>query len=566
VAEPLRLLIVEDVEDDALLVVRSLSKAGYDAHARVVTMADELRAALDEEPWDIVISDYNLPGFDAPAALEIVRAFDAHLPFIVVSGTVGEELAVATMRTGAQDYVMKDKMARLAPAVARELRDARVKRDADDLTEALKRQFLTLKAINESVSSPVFSCDTDYRYTSFNTAHAEAMRSLYGADITIGASILECQTVAEDRETAKRNLDRALSGEFLVAEAYSGDRASRRYFEVSHSPIFDDERAVIGVSVFARDVTERKAAEEALHAHAEQLERLVDERTAALAALNEELQSTNEELNRLNESLESTNSQFAEANEELQAANEALDDATRAKSEFLAAMSHELRTPLNSIIGYSGILLQGLAGSLNDEQTKQLEMVSASGKHLLALINQVLDLAKVESGHLEFHPTSFDVSALVAEVVNTLRPLASEKGIGLVGEVSVGAESWCCDRTAVEQILINLVGNAVKFTEAGRICLRATRVDGDFVLEVGDTGSGIAGEDIPRIFSEFYQSDAQGVDPAGGTGLGLSVSRRLAEGLGGSIEVDSEVGIGSTFRVRLPAAPGPVGPFPGDER
>jgi PAS domain S-box-containing protein len=564
VAEPLRLLIVEDVEDDALLVVRSLSKAGYDAHARVVTMADELRAALDEEPWDIVISDYNLPGFDAPAALEIVRAFDAHLPFIVVSGTVGEELAVATMRTGAQDYVMKDKMARLAPAVARELRDARVKRDADDLTEALKRQFLTLKAINESVSSPVFSCDTDYRYTSFNTAHAEAMRSLYGADITIGASILECQTVAEDRETAKRNLDRALSGEFLLDQAYSGDSDARRYFEVSHGPIFDDDHAVIGVSVFARDVTERKAAEEALHAHAQELERLVDERTAALAGLNEELQSSNEELNCLNESLESTNARFAGANEELQAANEALDEATRAKSEFLAAMSHELRTPLNSIIGYSGILLQGLAGSLNDEQTKQLEMVSASGKHLLALINQVLDLAKVESGHLEFNPTPVDVSGLVAEVVNTLRPLASEKGIELVGEVSAGAGSWCCDRTAVEQILINLVGNAVKFTEAGRILLRVTRADGGLVLEVRDTGCGIAREDIPRIFSEFYQSDGQGASPAGGTGLGLSVSRRLAERLGGSIEVDSEVGSGSTFRVHLPAVPGPPAPLPGD--
>jgi PAS domain S-box-containing protein len=564
VAEPLRLLIVEDVEDDALLVVRSLSKAGYDAHARVVATSDDLRAALDEEQWDIVISDYSLPGFDAPAALEIVRAFDRHMPFIVVSGTVGEELAVVTMRAGAQDYVMKDKMARLAPAVERELQESRMKRDADEVAETLRRQFLTLRAINEGFSSPVFSLDTEYRYTSFNTAHAEVMRSLYGSGIAIGASMLECQTVDEDRKTAKRNLDRALAGEFLVDEAYSGDEDSRRYFEVSHSPILDDEHTVVGVSVFARDVTERKAAEEALKAHAEQLEQLVDDRTAALAALNEELQSSNEELNSLNESLETANAQFGAANEELQTANEALDEATRAKSEFLASMSHELRTPLNSIIGYSGILLQGLAGSLNDEQTKQLEMVSASGRHLLALINQVLDLAKVESGHLEFNPTSVDVSELIAEVVNTLRPLASEKGIELVGEVSAGAESWCCDRTAVEQILINLVGNAVKFTERGRIRLCATRAGDDFVLEVRDTGRGIPNEDVSRIFSEFYRSGAPGTGLAGGTGLGLSVSRRLAEGLGGSIEVNSEVGIGSTFVVHLPPGPRPVGSPAGD--
>jgi PAS domain S-box-containing protein len=564
VAEPLRLLIVEDVEDDALLVIRSLSKAGYDARARVVATSDDLRAALDEEQWDIVISDYSLPGFDAPAALEIVRAFDRHMPFIVVSGTVGEELAVVTMRAGAQDYVMKDKMARLAPAVERELQESRMKRDADEVAETLRRQFLTLRAINEGFSSPVFSLDTEYRYTSFNTAHAEVMRLLYGSEIAIGASMLECQIVDEDRKTAKRNLDRALAGEFLVDEAYSGDQDSRRYFEVSHSPILDDEHTVVGVSVFARDVTARKAAEEALKAHAEQLEQLVDDRTAALAALNEELQSSNEELNSLNESLETTNAQFGAANEELQTANEALDEATRAKSEFLASMSHELRTPLNSIIGYSGILLQGLAGSLNDEQTKQLEMVSASGKHLLALINQVLDLAKVESGHLEFNPTTVDMSELITEVVNTLRPLASEKGIELAGEVSAGAESWCCDRTAVEQILINLAGNAVKFTERGRIRLCATRTDDDFVLEVRDTGCGIPSEDVPRIFSEFYQSDAQGGRSAGGTGLGLSVSRRLAEGLGGSIEVDSEVGVGSTFRVHLPIVPGSVSPPQGD--
>jgi PAS domain S-box-containing protein len=556
VAESLRLLIVEDVEDDALLVIRYLSKAGYDVDARVVQTADELRAALDEAQWDIVISDYSLPGFDAPVVLEIVRAFDTRLPFIIVSGAIGEELAVATMRAGAQDYVMKDRMARLAPVVERELREAGMKRDADDVAEALKRQFLTLRAINEGFSSPVFSTDTEYRYTSFNTAHAEVMRAIYGAEIAIGANILECQTVDEDRETAKRNLDRALAGESVAEEAYSGDSDSRRYFEVAHGPIFDDDRTVIGASVFAHDVTERKAAEEALRAHSEQLERLVEDRTAALAALNEELRSSNDELNRLNESLESANALFAAANERLQAANEALDEATQAKSEFLASMSHELRTPLNSIIGYSGILLQGLAGELNEEQTKQLKMVSASGKHLLALINQVLDLAKVESGQLEFHPTSFDVSALVSEVANTLRPLAAEKGVELVGKVSAGAESLHCDRTAVEQILINLVGNAVKFTEVGRVSLCATRADPDIVFEVRDTGCGVPTEDMARIFAEFYQSGAQDANPIGGTGLGLSVSRRLAEALGGSIEADSEIGVGSSFRVRLPANPG----------
>jgi signal transduction histidine kinase len=149
----------------------------------------------------------------------------------------------------------------------------------------------------------------------------------------------------------------------------------------------------------------------------------------------------------------------------------------------------------------------------------------------------------------------FDVSDLLAEVGDTLRPLAGDKGVELVGEVCEGAGSLCCDRTAVEQILINLVGNAVKFTDMGRVSVRAMRKGPDIVFEVSDTGCGVPREEMERIFTEFYQSSAPGVQPAGGTGLGLSVSRRLAVGLGGSIEADSEVGVGSVFSVRLPVDP-----------
>lgn len=237
---------------------------------------------------------------------------------------------------------------------------------------------------------------------------------------------------------------------------------------------------------------------------------------------------------------------------ELAEAKEAAESADRLKSAFLATMSHELRTPLNSIIGFSGILLQGLAGPLNPEQKKQLGMVAESSEHLLALINDVLDLSKIEAGQLSLADDVFDPGAVIERVARSVGPLAAKKHLALEVDVAPGMGSFRGDGRRVEQILLNLVGNAVKFTEQGTVRVAGAAGADGIELVVSDTGIGIGREDMEKLFRPFCQVETGLNRTYEGTGLGLSISSRLVELMGGTIGVESERGRGSTFRVLLP--------------
>ncbi|MEY4757626.1 MAG: hypothetical protein RJA34_2524, partial [Pseudomonadota bacterium] len=244
----------------------------------------------------------------------------------------------------------------------------------------------------------------------------------------------------------------------------------------------------------------------------------------------------------------------------LRLATEQAQAADRLKSAFLATMSHELRTPLNSIIGFTGIILQGLAGPLNPEQAKQLEMVRGSARHLLALINDVLDISKIEAGQLEVCCEPFDLRASITNVTNTVRPLAEKKGLALNVEVSPAVAGVVSDKRRVEQVLLNLLSNAVKFTEKGDVTLRAEVASDHAVgaarsvvrLSVADTGMGIKAEDLDLLFRPFRQIDSGLSRNHEGTGLGLAICKKLAEKLGGTIRAESEWGKGSVFTFTLP--------------
>jgi len=239
------------------------------------------------------------------------------------------------------------------------------------------------------------------------------------------------------------------------------------------------------------------------------------------------------------------------------------ESADRIKSAFLATMSHELRTPLNSIIGFTGILLQQLAGPLNDEQRRQLEMVRNSARHLLALVNDVLDISKIEAGQLEVRSETFALPPVLEHLMATLRPQADRKGLSLRLDAAEAPLTMDSDRRRVEQVLLNLLSNAVKFTERGQVTLRADTL-ADYRREPGgpavpalrvlvrDTGIGIAERDLAALFEPFRQVDSGLSRQHEGTGLGLSICQRLCELLQGEIRVVSEVGVGSTFTVILP--------------
>ncbi len=237
---------------------------------------------------------------------------------------------------------------------------------------------------------------------------------------------------------------------------------------------------------------------------------------------------------------------------ELEKAKHAAESADRLKSAFLATMSHELRTPLNSIIGFTGIIAQGLAGPLNDEQKKQLGMVQNSARHLLALINDVLDISKIEAGQLVIQAAPFSMPETVAKAVSLVSPLAEKKGICLRTEMSSEVNDLVGDQRRTEQILLNLLGNAVKFTDRGEVSIRCVREAEWVVTAIRDTGVGIHPRHHEAIFEPFRQVDSGLARKHEGTGLGLSICKRLLERLGGSIFVESAPGQGSTFTFRLP--------------
>lgn len=259
-----------------------------------------------------------------------------------------------------------------------------------------------------------------------------------------------------------------------------------------------------------------------------------------------------EELRRLNAELEQ---RVIERTADLAKEKEKAESADRLKSAFLASMSHELRTPLNSIIGFTGIVLQGLPGPLNEEQKKQLGMVRNSARHLLELINDILDLSKIEAGQLEIDIKQFNVRESIEKVVRSLEPIAEKKNISLTNTIAPEVNKLTNDRRRFEQILINLINNALKFTNKGSIHLECTVNGQKLVTRVMDTGIGIKPEDLDKLFQTFQQIDAGLTRNHEGSGLGLSICKRLVEKMGGKISVQSEWEKGSTFTFTLPLEP-----------
>ena len=241
---------------------------------------------------------------------------------------------------------------------------------------------------------------------------------------------------------------------------------------------------------------------------------------------------------------------------ETRAKSEQIEVANRHKSEFLANMSHELRTPLNAIIGFSDVLAQRMFGEINPKQTEYLEDIRTSSQHLLSLINDILDLSKVEAGRMELEPSAFSLPEALQSVLMMLRERASRRGVVLEAQIAPSVGTVEADERKIKQVVLNLLSNAVKFTPSGgRVDLGAAR-DGDAIrVTVRDTGIGIAPADQARVFEEFAQARSSATAEQEGTGLGLTLSKKFIELHGGTIWVESEVGAGSTFGFTMPIGP-----------
>ncbi len=505
-AAPLRLLVAEDSEDDYRILLRELDKGGLAVAATRIATAAALQSALDQ-PWDLMVSDWSMPGFSGEAALAILHAREIDLPCIVISGTPNEEAAVEALRAGALDFLSKDKPRRFVPAVVRALREATERRARAVAERELKVSEERFRRGFEVSPDALLTYDLDS--TRILDANPTALR-------LFARSLVEMRTATFGGISPAIQPDGRASSE-RVREIITAD-GKPATFEWSF--LADGVVIPTEVRIAKLETTSRNLAQVSI----------VDLRERRRA----------EELRRRSLELELQNRRIQEAN--------------RLKSEFLANMSHELRTPLNAIIGFTELLHDGQVDHDSPQHQEFLGDILSSGRHLLQLINDVLDLAKVEAGKLDFRPEAVALDRLLREIVNVLRTTAASRRIRVELDLDPTVNDVSIDPARFKQVVYNYLSNALKFTpEGGSVFIRIRPEGSDaFRLEVADTGIGIAPLDLDRLFIAFQQLEAGSAKRHQGTGLGLALTRRLVEAQGGTVGVESATGHGSTFHAVLP--------------
>lgn len=508
----IRVLVVEDSEDDAQLIVRELRRGGYTVEfERVQTKADML-AALARRPWDVVLSDYTMPQFSALGALEALKDSGLDLPFLVISGTVGEDTAIAALKAGAHDFLLKGKLARLIPAIERELREAEIRRshrEAESRYQLLVEHLPIIVYVNPvdrirgtTYVSPQITSILGYQREEWLADPEFWQKTVHPHDYSsVMDSLAHTQLTEEPFEMEYRMLAR--DGHVV-------------WFH-DHMVLIRDQRGQpLYWQGLKMDVTKRKEAEEEILQLNAELEHRVADRTREL------------------------------------------ERALRAKDEFLASMSHELRTPLNSILGLSESLAENVAGPLNEKQERYVSTIIESGHHLLSLINDILDLAKIEAGQIVLNIEEVNVERVCQASLRMISEMAHKKHQEVSLQIDADMDVVWGDERRLKQILVNLLSNAVKFTpENGKlgIQVRADREEKRVIFTVWDNGIGIHERDLQRLFRPFVQLDSILARGGTGTGLGLALVTQMVRLHGGSISVDSEPGEGSRFNIVLPWEP-----------
>jgi len=411
-----------------------------------------------------------------------------------------------------------------------------------DITErkkaanALKESRERFHTLFEYAPDGIFISSPDGNYIEVNRAGAELLG--YSREELIGKQISDIvdQEQRVSTEWGKINTNTLNNSEWGIKRK---DKST--FIGEVYSTILPDGN-ILGI---IRDITERKDTEKKLHDYHENLGKLIEERTSEVKKKSAELEENQEALLNLVDDL-------SQKSIELERAKLKAESADQLKSAFLATMSHELRTPLNSIIGFTGMLLQELPGPLNEEQKKQLRMTQKSGRHLLSLINDILDLSKIEAGQLNLSTDRFKISDVIQNVIELSKPFAISKNLLLTATVDPEIPELVSDQFRVQQVIINLVNNALKFTEVGSVKVEAFKKGRHLVVRVIDTGMGIEASQMDSLFKPFIQIDTGITRKHEGTGLGLSISKKLMTMLGGTISVESKPEKGSTFSIELP--------------
>jgi len=493
--EPLRILHLEDDPQDAKLVEACLGGEGISCDILRVDSVEAYLSALDGGGFDVILADYSLPFFDGLSALRMAREKCPETPFILVSGVLGEEAAIECLKLGATDYVLKHHLSRLVACMKRALQES----DELKARKIAEAQMRLQSTALEAAANAIVITDQTGRITWVNPAFSKLTG--YSSQEAVGQNPRLLKSGMHDKRFYQNLWNTILSG-----EVWSGEMINRRndgtFYteEQSITPVKDGDGKISHFIAIKQDVTGRKQVEQALRAR-----------------------------------------DLAEA-------------SNRMKSEFLANMSHELRTPLNAIIGFSQMMQDGRLGPVSEAHKEYLGDVLSSAGHLLRLINDILDLAKVDAGKIEFQPEQVELGKLIGEACDIIRGMAAKKRLQIDVAADPTLVSVFLDPGKLKQVLVNYLSNAVKFTpDHGHILVRAApHGQEQFRIEVNDTGIGIKADDFGRLFIEFQQLDRSTAKEFPGTGLGLALTKKIVEAQGGRVGVESVVGKGSCFFAILP--------------
>lgn len=553
-----RILVIGPPET-AALATAELEAGALD----VVTIDTQaaLESALDAPPHAAVLCE-GLPELGFVDAQACWRARGLALPCVVVSREHDERRMREVMRAGAADYVSADRIGRLTLALEREL--ARRREPAGTASGAEDVGSL-LEAIVDGLPFVLFVKDAEeLRVRVMNKMALD----LLGATREQMIGKVDHEYLPKEQADAFMADDREVlaTGETKILEEVARAQGVDLWFRTRKVPIRDAKgnRYVLGVT---EEFTERRAADEALRTSKAELEeanrrlsenllelqksRAISARTLASyqqrALQMEIIRQQNEDLDRLAQDL-------ARAKRAEEERAREIETAARLKSEFLANFSHEIRTPLNGILGYCDLLMREEGSRLTPHGRRDLNVVKANAKALLALINDILDLSKIEAGHVEVVNETIELRPLVDECIATVREYVQGKDVEIYATIAPDVITVDTDAIKLRQILLNLLSNAAKFTDTGEIVVQAQREEDTLVIAVEDTGAGIAADQLPFIFDKFRQVDGSSTRKVGGTGLGLAIVRELCRVLGGSVSVTSTLGRGSVFTVRLERA------------
>jgi PAS domain S-box-containing protein len=507
---PIKVLIVEDSEDDTTLLLRELQRGGFSPVYERVDTSAAMRSALDRQAWEIVISDHNMPQFSSIAALAILKEKQLDIPFIIVSGVLGEDAAVTAMKSGAQDYIMKGKLSRLVPAVERELREAENRRAQKRAEAALEQERNLLYTVINSLPQGIYAKDAQHRFILSNGRNALNLKFNQPTDVMgkSDADIFPPEYAQQLADEEKAILSGAKpSVESITLERAPDSGTIKRYLQITKLPLRDQSGKVVGIVGINIDLTELKQAEE-----------------------------------------------------ELRKAKDAAEANDRAQSQFVVQVSHELRTPLTSMKFEIGNLLKGIIGPLPEPVRKYLEMMNADCARLTRTVNDILDMNRIESKTIQLQQARIPISRLLRRSVEVLRTQVEAKSLTMDIEK---VEAHCfveCDPQKIERVIFNIVMNAVNFTPAGgriEIALTVNEAEQRVIIRVRDTGIGIPLEYLHRVTEKYFMAGKH----VTGTGLGLSIAKEIVDLHKGRLEILSppphRAG-GTQVSVMLPVAQAPM--------